>query len=482
MDVLFTMPLLFVLAALVFRVLVSAVWGVAMNGLKRYPSFMRGVLRFLLVLLSVISPSPPSYAASQSETALFTDCDSGVASVAAIGSGIVQNAGLTSEKAAEWTDEITFFSGIGAALTGADQADVIAASAIGGSAFQNNYLTHAEEIERSQSMYQCQQGGNQQACDRFEELQKLDANRDAQLRQCVGNYSQACTTLRAHLTIATAEYIEIGHNTSEFDRNFGYALERKETLFQFSEYTDANDEFDFSNLAGRELHSDLASEILSGYTDQITKTRVNMVGAADVQYLAAEAGSGMFVALPPGIRLNPRAMVQMETGMAVLEEMGLGGGFAFGPSGALRDANATNSVDDVGDLFRGDGRPADEIFEGGLTPWDADGNLELDIHVNTSPSPQTGNQWVSTSTDVDVATDFANQNGGNVYVIDGNTPNGVDVDGFMQDAGIPQNFGSEAEIAFPGGVRSCNIQGCFPTLPNGDLGDFVPNPNYTGGN
>ena len=131
-----------------------------------------------------------------------------------------------------------------------------------------------------------------------------------------------------------------------------------------------------------------------------------------------------------------------------------------------------NAGNGVGALYRGDGRPRDEIFDDGIQPWDKDGNLDLERHVNTDPSPTENNPWVSTSKDKEIADDFARQNGGDVYVIDGNTPNQVDVNETLGRDNV--RFPRENEVAIDGGIPSCNIKGCY----DGKTGEFIENPNY----
>ncbi|MDB4020374.1 hypothetical protein N9491_07170, partial [Planktomarina temperata] len=229
-------------------------------------------------------------------------------------------------------------------LSSSEAANVSAAADIARSGFENNYLTHAEELMRIQAQIDCSQG-DQASCETFADLQQLDADRDEFLAGCIGNYSDDCRGIRSHLTRTVAEYVEIAQQLDNAGISSdptaglpGYGMERKEALFQFSTYADVNDEFDFSDLVSTDMQSSLARSILQGDLSSATITSVNMLAAADVMQLGAEAGSGILIPLPPGAALSASAMLQIEFGMDVLDAFGLGGGFTSVGGGNIRSS------------------------------------------------------------------------------------------------------------------------------------------------
>jgi len=141
----------------------------------------------------------------------------------------------------------------------------------------------------------------------------------------------------------------------------------------------------------------------------------------------------------------------------------------------LSDGYSQNK-DGTGTLYRGDARTHQSIFEDGFTPKDPNADVDLEVYVNSTPSPDS--QYVSTSKDVDEATEFATgygENSGNVYHIK-DTGDGIDVN---ETLGGKVAFSNEAEIAMPGGVDTCNIIGCQKVAADGSsVGDFIPNPNF----
>ena len=244
--------------------------------------------------------------------------------------------------------------GLSAAITSGGNVNATQIGAtVGASGFENNYLTHAEELMRIQAQINCSEG-DQASCETFADLQQLDADRDEFLAGCIGNYSDDCRGIRSHLTRTVAEYVEIAQQLDNAGISSdptaglpGYGMERKEALFQFSTYADVNDEFDFSDLVSTDMQSSLARSILQGDLSSATITSVNMLAAADVMQLGAEAGSGILIPLPPGAALSASAMLQIEFGMDVLDAFGLGGGFTSVGGGAIRrtttDAGAANN-------------------------------------------------------------------------------------------------------------------------------------------
>jgi len=149
------------------------------------------------------------------------------------------------------------------------------------------------------------------------------------------------------------------------------------------------------------------------------------------------------------------------------------------PEGGVGASRADDILPDT--VYRGDARAPDEIFDQGFQPKDPSANVDLEEYVNTTPSPDS--QYVSTTSDPDVATDFATQYGtqnGNVYDID-TPPNGIDIDNRLGNSALYD----EAEITIPdgSGVLGCSIRGCQPVNPDGSpSAPYIGNPNYTGGN
>ncbi|MFJ1744631.1 putative T7SS-secreted protein [Streptomyces sp. NPDC088116] len=116
-------------------------------------------------------------------------------------------------------------------------------------------------------------------------------------------------------------------------------------------------------------------------------------------------------------------------------------------------------------LWRNDDRSPDEIFRDGFQPWDTS-RTDLDRYVRYNEH----SSYVGTTRDPDLGW-------GSKYRYDVDAPGGIDV-----NQSIPDNpFAREQEIAFPGGVRSENIKGVQERLPDGSLGEYIPNPRYQPG-
>ncbi|MEV8370355.1 hypothetical protein [Microbacterium sp. NPDC064584] len=136
--------------------------------------------------------------------------------------------------------------------------------------------------------------------------------------------------------------------------------------------------------------------------------------------------------------------------------------------------NSTDRVDRTSTelLFRADNRPPSVIFSEGFQVLDA-GNNDLDHFVRTNaPS-----NFVSTSRDENL---YRRWGSAWRYTVD--APGGIDVDATMPNGPFaPHQPAPEFEIAFQGGVPAESVVGANPVLPGGDLGEFIPNPNYSGG-
>ncbi|WP_207388856.1 DUF6862 domain-containing protein [Stutzerimonas kirkiae] len=94
-----------------------------------------------------------------------------------------------------------------AALQGGDAESLQVASAVAGGATSYNYLNHAEAEERLEKHQACQ-AGDQMACDRRDQLDLLDKQRDEELKfACRGALeSTACKSLRADAFTALESY------------------------------------------------------------------------------------------------------------------------------------------------------------------------------------------------------------------------------------------------------------------------------------
>ena len=135
-----------------------------------------------------------------------------------------------------------------------------------------------------------------------------------------------------------------------------------------------------------------------------------------------------------------------------------------GAPGTVRGGTAADRLiggadDAASTVWRGDGRPPDEIFANGFKPNGSDMGL-LD-HANGSPT----SGYVATSTDPGVASGF----GPYLYKVTG-APNGVDVNATL---GKLSPYPGEMEVAFPGGIDACFVEGCYSPS-----GQWVGNPGY----
>ena len=122
------------------------------------------------------------------------------------------------------------------------------------------------------------------------------------------------------------------------------------------------------------------------------------------------------------------------------------------------------------EVYRGDGRSHDKIFEDGFEPKAPGSDRSLEDYVNTGRD----SNYVSTTTNKNIAEDFANDNNGHLYTIDTDGLNGIDVNKELGG----HEFEFEDEIAFPGGIPSGNIKGVTP----GNSNHSILNPNYRKGN
>ncbi|AFV00187.1 scabin-related ADP-ribosyltransferase [Simiduia agarivorans] len=126
-------------------------------------------------------------------------------------------------------------------------------------------------------------------------------------------------------------------------------------------------------------------------------------------------------------------------------------------------------------LYRRDSRPPETIFEEGFQARRPDANVPLEDYVDFNvPS-----QYVGTSKVFDGASQVNTQKGQAGYLYEIRNPGGgIDVNKVYPDGPFPE----EQEMAFVGGIDSCNIKGCTPLdSDNNAIGEYISNPRYTGG-
>lgn len=107
----------------------------------------------------------------------------------ALGAAIGEMAAETYGRRADTVQFAAMVSGIAAALTGADAAQINLASQAGSNAAANNYLSHPEQVARAQARDACY-ARNTDACGQVAALDRLDQQRD----QRVSELAQNCTT------------------------------------------------------------------------------------------------------------------------------------------------------------------------------------------------------------------------------------------------------------------------------------------------
>lgn len=119
-------------------------------------------------------------------------------------------------------------------------------------------------------------------------------------------------------------------------------------------------------------------------------------------------------------------------------------------------------------LYRGeyDNILPDTTFKNGFTPKGTHNDALLHTQSN-----ETAGNFVSTSSEMGMATHFAEE-GGYVYVI--RTKNYIDINAVYGDDVF---FPKEMECAVPGGIKSSEVTGAYQKQ-NGQLGAFIPNPYY----
>ena len=122
-------------------------------------------------------------------------------------------------------------------------------------------------------------------------------------------------------------------------------------------------------------------------------------------------------------------------------------------------------------LFRGDRASVvpDDVFKNGFKPKGTHNDALLHTKSNT-----TAGNFVSTSGDIVIATEFAGKNG-YVYVI--RTNNYVDINSIY---GAGAYFPEQMEFSIPGGIKPYEIVGAYKKQGGKIIGDFIPNSNFGG--
>lgn len=173
------------------------------------------------------------------------------------------------------------FGGFGAAVaSGGDLNATMIGAGVAGSAFENNYLTHAEEEEFSRNLVACESQGSAAACERLNELRTLSDERDAQLQGCVGDYSGQCVRARWQLTQTAAEYYELGATGQSLGVLDERALLARHMVFldafAYADDLDANLRVDLG-LLGPDYSSDAAQIIATGTQSEIEQAIIDPI-------------------------------------------------------------------------------------------------------------------------------------------------------------------------------------------------------------
>ncbi len=135
------------------------------------------------------------------------------------------------------------------------------------------------------------------------------------------------------------------------------------------------------------------------------------------------------------------------------------------------DAKVASDAKESKTLYRGDKASAtpEDVFNNGFKPKGA----HNDALLHTTGNTNAGN-FISTSSDIGIATDFAGKNG-YVYVI--KTDNYVDINSTF---GLNANFPEQMEFAISGGIKPSEILGAYKKQAGQIIGDLILNPNFGG--
>ncbi|MCO8200131.1 enterotoxin A family protein [Streptococcus suis] len=141
--------------------------------------------------------------------------------------------------------------------------------------------------------------------------------------------------------------------------------------------------------------------------------------------------------------------------------------FYVNPNGVATKANLGDSVT----LYRGERSTVspDIVFDLGFKPKGTSGDLRNHLTSNT-----TAGNFVSTSADKGIATDFAGKNG---YLYEISSNRGIDVN---KTLGSESPYPEQMEFSIPYGISSSEIKGAW-SINKGVVGDYISNPNFGGG-
>lgn len=165
-------------------------------------------------------------------------------------------------------------------------------------------------------------------------------------------------------------------------------------------------------------------------------------------------------------------------GTCVFQSYDLGGQIKAAGSQNYGNANVGISAGSISGgngktiiLYRGEKASAtpDIVFENGLIPK----GTHNDALLHTKSNATVGN-FISTSSNQSIASDFAGKNG-YVYVIETNKY--VDINStYGTDAYFPEQM----EFSVPGGITPSEIVGAYKKQGGVIVGDLISNPNFGG--
>ncbi len=217
---------------------------------------------------------------------------------------ILAGSSLSDEQKAQLAPLVGAFAGF--LVADGNALNVSFASSVASSGLYNNYLTHAESLTLIDALNECHHGSGAR-CDEVQELAELDAQRNLQLRNCVGDYSSLCVQARANVAIALAEYIEAGAAGFGSDHQ-SYRIGRGELAFLYLQYADDAD-FDYRNpIDSSGFVNPLAVSVLEETFAANDYSIRGYVGPGTA-VIAAELGSGMTSASMIARNLNTRSLI-----------------------------------------------------------------------------------------------------------------------------------------------------------------------------
>ena len=126
---------------------------------------------------------------------------------------------------------------------------------------------------------------------------------------------------------------------------------------------------------------------------------------------------------------------------------------------------------EVRTLYRGDRASVtpDDVFQNGFKPKGTHDDALLHTESNT-----TAGNFVSTSSNKEIAIEFAGKNG---YVYEVRTGNYVDINSTY---GNKAHYPEQMEFSIPGGIKPSEIMGAYKMQGGKIRGEFISNPIYGG--